>query len=174
MPWHHRKVFKKYVHQYDYFLYLEDDVYVTASHLHLLIQDMQFLDGTRYLPSLIRVEHSMCNWGNVNYTTPPQAHDLRKIYLSDWWPSGSGVGRRGVERIITIKGREFMKRYNPFAAYYLLPQRLMQDMVYKPWWLHRATAAETTERWRTPRAFYGGISRHTPPQTPYTPSPMLF
>lgn len=116
LPHTHKQIFEQQLQNYDYFLYIEDDLLLKES----LVDT--FMEETKILPP-----HMVCGFLRYENKLGAEGH-----YLIDCHPDHAGH-RGGKDKIIMhnylINGIEYFELYNLHQGCYLLSRQQLSDVI---------------------------------------------
>jgi len=98
LTWQHRKHFKANIEKYDYFMYVEDDMYLPYKNFVQYCENFKLL-FPRFIPSFVRLEN---NEG--------------KTYLTDQTSAQKPIA------IIELGGNLFTQLKQPYHAFWIMPK----------------------------------------------------
>ena len=111
-PWHltwmHRKHFKEEIDNYDWFMYVEDDMDVPFECFEEYTKNFETLWNLHYVPSFVRLE---------------SFND--KYYVTDVTSS------QNKQPIITIEEKDYVSLTQPYHAFWIMPQKQLKETMTK-------------------------------------------
>ena len=111
-PWHltwmHRKHFKEQIDNYDWFMYVEDDMDVPFDAFEEYVDNFAYLWKLKYVPSFVRLEEFN-----------------GKYYVTDVTSSQAN------QPIINISGKEYISLTQPYHAFWIMPQKELKETMTK-------------------------------------------
>jgi len=119
LTWMHRKHIKEKINDYDYFIYVEDDMQIPYENFKNYIDDFSNLWSKGYIPSFVRVEM----FNNIEYVV-----DVTE--------------KQCFSNIIKIEDKEYIQLSQPYHAFWILPKEELQKTMKQDFLTVGATREE--------------------------------
>lgn len=124
LTWAHRKNIESLRNQYDYFMYLEDDIAVSFNSLQKWRDDSIFLDDYGKIRGFIRIEvNSRNEIVSTDYVRPIRCNE-----------------------IIVINGKRFIKPKNPYQGFWFYSKKQLGEFYSSKCWTNGNCDWEVRER----------------------------
>lgn len=111
-PWHltwmHRRHFKEEIENYDWFMYVEDDMDIPFEAFEEYTKTFHSLWKLHYVPSFVRLEE----FNNKYYVTDVTSSQAK-------------------QPIITIEGKDYISLTQPYHAFWIMPQKELKETMTK-------------------------------------------
>ena len=133
----HRAYWHTHFDEFDWFMYTEHDIDFTAANFIHLMSEFVRLQGTTYMPGLLRYEHLKIGKYDTRVLT-----DMRGE-----WSNSEATQRRilckgnnpFVRGTMNLNEREYMKPVNGYQGYFIVPRSLLEPVInnsgwYRPDW----------------------------------------
>jgi hypothetical protein len=99
LAWMHRKHFKENIHEYDWFMYLEDDMDVPYENFNEYVSNFEMLWNLNCVPSFVRIEE----YNNKKFVTDvTSVQKLQKVMIGN---------------------KEFVSLSQPYHAFWIMPKK---------------------------------------------------
>ena len=130
---HHRKSWAQLWNRgetdYDWWMYIEHDIGITVENFIMLLHEFQRLNGTRFMPGLLRYENHagrkhLVEMGNPG-TSNPHAVCMR---------SSRTHRNPFVNRTLNIRGQAYVIPDNGYQAMYMLPKHMIGPLLEEKSW----------------------------------------
>lgn len=112
LTWQHRYQMEPRIDKFDYFMYIEDDIVVSAEVIKCWHKESIRLYPLGYLSGFLRIE---TNANNIIVSTD----QYKKTSLKD---------------IVNINGRYYYRPPNPYHGFWIYSQNQMKDFINSPCW----------------------------------------
>ena len=128
----HRQYWHDHFSEHDWFLYTEHDLDFTASNFIHLMQEFKRVEGTNYIPGLLRVEH--LRPGDWSEKFPLE------FELGMWTDDEQGRKRLcqpdnpALVGTVNIRGRDYLAPKNGYQAFYLISRDMLEPIIDKKEW----------------------------------------
>lgn len=111
--------------RYDWWMYIEHDIGITIENFVMLLHEFEHLNGTRYMPGLLRYE----NAGSAKHLVEMDTGSGKVCERS------AKTGRNPyVNRTVLIRGREYIVPDNGYQAMYMLPAHMIEPLLKQKSW----------------------------------------